>query len=74
MLRNTLLPQYLTDKALDELECRAKECLSHKQKQAHYMLARPEIILSMIDEIRDLRKLADPQALTAAYFLGKETK
>lgn len=36
------------------------------------ILIKAEDVLSMIFEIRKLRKLANEQALTAAYFMGIE--
>lgn len=59
---------------LAALEQDAKSSLSHKSKTQRYILAKPEDILAMIIEIRELRKMADPQALTAAYMAGAHDK
>lgn len=56
---------------LAKLEQDAKSSLSHKSKTQQYILAKPEDILSIITEIRMLRKLIDLQALMVAYELGK---
>lgn len=60
----------IADKKLVELENRARTSLSHKDKLQRFILVRPEEILAMAAEIRDLRVLADPQALTEAFMAG----
>lgn len=57
---------------LDKLENRATAILLQSQKMAQYLLVKPEDILAMVEEIKELRLLAHPDALTAAYMAGTE--
>lgn len=60
----------INSQRLAELESRAKASLSHKDNLQHYVIVMPEDILALVAEIRELRALADPQALTAAFMAG----
>lgn len=65
----------ISDAELSILENGARGALeaNKNSKKPAYVLIRPENIIFMADEIRELRKLADPQALTAAFMAGVES-
>lgn len=48
----------LTIEKLDELEHDARMSLSHKDRWQKYILIKPEDVLAMIYEIRELRQSA----------------
>lgn len=62
----------LTTEELAKLEQDAMAVLISSSKMQDCILIKAEDVLSMIFEIRKLRKLANEQALTAAYFMGIE--
>lgn len=60
----------LTPERLSELERDALSVIKHKGRYAPYMLINSNELISMIAEIRELRLLAHPDSLTAAYMAG----
>lgn len=63
---------HLTTEALAKLEQDAMAVLLSSSKMQDCILIKAEDVLSMIIEIKELRKLTNEQALMAAYFMGIE--
>lgn len=61
----------LTPERLSELEMDALSTIKYKGRYAPYMLINSNELLSMIAEIRELRKELDPEALVVAYMAGE---
>lgn len=64
----------LTNEKLAKLEQDAMSVLLRAYKSQEYILIKPEDVIDMVMEIKELRNLIDPQALTAAYMYGKSEK
>lgn len=64
----------LSGKRLEHYQKRATKLLISSYRRRHSMLVDADELLSMIAEIMELRAIADPQALTAAYMLGAADK
>lgn len=58
-----LISDRLSVAELDKLSNRAMAILLRSQKQSQYILVKPENILAMIEEIKELRILANPEGL-----------
>lgn len=69
-----MISNKISDAELSILENDARSALNANKnsKKSAYILIRPENIILMAEKIRELRKLADPQALTAAFMAGAE--
>lgn len=63
----------LTPERLSELESDALSTIKYKGRYVPYMLINSTELLSMITEIRNLRKEVDPEALVAAFMAGAES-
>lgn len=69
-----MISNKISDAELSILENDARSALNANKnsKKPAYVLISPENIIIMAEEIRELRKLADPQALTAAFMAGEK--
>lgn len=66
----------LTDTELTKIENECRVALERNKgiKQPVLILAKAKDLLTLIDEVRDLRRIVSEQALTAAYMAGEANR